>query len=89
MCDKKIHKKKNNLPTVWNIVKSSINGSYYNYCISGGNTVVVVLVAISQVIVTPVLMIGLLEMEWENNNAKYLLYARRLENRVPCFPSMP
>lgn len=49
----------------------------------------VVLVAISQVIVTPVLMIGLLEMEWENNNAKYLLYARRLENRVPCFPSMP
>ena len=58
----------------------SINGSDYNYHISGCNTVVVV-VLLSQGIVNSDAKNWLLEMKWEDSNTKYLLYVKGLEDR--------
>lgn len=53
----------------------SISGSYYNYHISGGNAVMVV----PQGVVNSNAKNWLLEMEWEDSNAKCLLYAEGLK----------
>ena len=53
----------------------SINGSYYNYHISGGNAVT----AVPQGVVNSDAKNWLLEMEQEDSNGKYLLYAKGLK----------
>lgn len=53
----------------------SINSSYYNYHISGGDAVM----AVPQGVVNSDAKNWLLETEREDRNAKYLLYAKGLK----------